>query len=828
MLKNLPDDYYRKLFREEPKDSSKYQAEIASRLEPFGLEDAQDNNEVVELPLPSTFGSLNREIADAAEPYHKSWDSVHSLAVAQAPSLPTNFNCPIGWSYWHGGEWHKMDKPPSGKTMVLDIETVKVRSFTWHPTCCVCMSERGWIVWRADFNRIMDISTIPFTANNDILGYNVSYDRAYLDLEYHLEESANYFHDLMSMWIVTNGMTNQQRQAYGAFDDEEGIEDFSKPQWAQKTTTNGLAATYEFYTGKPLDKGTRDDIVDLGFFWVEGNMPKVIEYCAFDVLATHELASYLFPAYAAHRPSDINRYGAIALGSCWLPLSPERFPGYYDRCEQQLEEAEAEISDLLIRRATDYLHNVARETQADSLDWELAKTGKNKGLPKWYRDLLPKAAKKALTLSMRFAPIVLQMTWDGKRLYWEDGWRTEDDFIPHPTNRGALVLNMFLKDFGDLYESEFISVPEQVKPLVAKKTSTINWVSLRKRVQGIKTESPEGYPVVLPMMNVNGTVTGRATDKIWQVCPNPKKNRIGTELKSMIQPIPGYAIVGADIDGQESWLAALHGEQELGINGSTPFGFMVAAGDKKVKTDAPSVIAKNLGITRDVAKVCLYGTIYGQGVKGGTDVLLKATPDLGDYLAKAKAQDFLTLFKGRKGDYGYSGGMASASFTRMERLADGRLPRTVLTGAFMSKALAGCQDYKPTRVNWLVQSSGVDFRDMLVLLTKSFYVKMGITGRLLLTIHDEIRTMVKIEQVKEAAYCLQLAHLYTRAAFIRAHKLDNIPAGIAWFSEIDVDAHCLRKDPRDPQVTPTQAALPLGYTLSVKDLLDENGALSIL
>jgi DNA polymerase gamma 1 len=90
----------------------------------------------------------------------------------------------------------------------------------------------------------------------------------------------------------------------------------------------------------------------------------------------------------------------------------------------------------------------------------------------------------------------------------------------------------------------------------------------------------------------------------------------------------------------------------------------------------------------------------------------------------------------------------------------------------------------------------------------------------MLTIHDEIRTMVRDEDITKAVYALQLAHLYARSAFIKAHKLNDIPSGVAWFSAVDVDSTCLRKNPYDPQITPTQAALPLGYTVNPKQLLE--------
>jgi DNA polymerase gamma 1 len=418
------------------------------------------------------------------------------------------------------------------------------------------------------------------------------------------------------------------------------------------------------------------------------------------------------------------------------------------------------------------------------------------------------------------------MAWDKEPILWDETakgfYTSKHGLLPHPTDRGQPVANMFLKDFAALHESGFISVPEAVKPLAAKKTASINWVSTRKRVASIRTESPDGHPVAIPILSPNGTVTGRATDPIWQVLPNPKKSRIGTELKSMVAPFPGYSFVGADVASQEAWLAACHGDEDLGFCGSTPFGLTAIVGTKEDGTDIHSVLANSTGKSRDTTKTRVYGSLYGQGIKGDSDVLLKADPSLSEVEANSASKKFISLLKGKKeyGTQGYSHGMASAAFTQMERLADKRHPVTPLTGACMSGSLAGVKDYKPTRVNWIVQASGVDFRDMLVLLTISFYRRLGVRGRLIITIHDEIRTMVRNADIPKAVYALQLAHLYVRAAFIRAHGLNNIPAGVSWFPEVDVDNICLRKTPYDPQVTPTQTALPPGYTISPQQLLE--------
>ena len=39
-----------------------------------------------------------------------------------------------------------------------------------------------------------------------------------------------------------------------------------------------------------------------------------------------------------------------------------------------------------------------------------------------------------------------------------------------------------------------------------------------------------------------------------------KPDRVGSELKSMVQAPPGYHFVGADVDSQELWIAAVLGD----------------------------------------------------------------------------------------------------------------------------------------------------------------------------------------------------------------------------------------------------------------------------
>lgn len=96
------------------------------------------------------------------------------------------------------------------------------------------------------------------------------------------------------------------------------------------------------------------------------------------------------------------------------------------------------------------------------------------------------------------------------------------------------------------------------------------------------------YGAILPQVITAGTVTRRAVEPTWltasnarvrfehkaepcasigrsrspnrTVCLRPQRDRVGSELKAMVQVPPGYHLVGADVDSQELWIAAVLGE----------------------------------------------------------------------------------------------------------------------------------------------------------------------------------------------------------------------------------------------------------------------------
>lgn len=136
--------------------------------------------------------------------------------------------------------------------------------------------------------------------------------------------------------------------------------------------------------------------------------------------------------------------------------------------------------------------------------------------------------------------------------------------------------------------------------------------------------------VIVPPVTPCGTVTRRAVERLWLTAANPKvsgrwmlifvpltpvslqEDKVGSELKSLVQAPEGAVFVGADVDSQEQWIAALLGDWVVGVGrvGVTPFSRMMLAGSKEAGTDLHSVVARDVGISRDDAKVSSHPSGY--------------------------------------------------------------------------------------------------------------------------------------------------------------------------------------------------------------------------
>lgn len=108
--------------------------------------------------------------------------------------------------------------------------------------------------------------------------------------------------------------------------------------------------------------------------------------------------------------------------------------------------------------------------------------------------------------------------------------------------------------------------------------------------------------------------------------------------------------------------------------------------------------------------------------------------------------------------------------------------------------------------------------------------EFGISGRYVISIHDEVCYLVKSEDRLRAALAMQMANLMVRAMFCSRLGFDNLPEDVAYFSSVDVD-RVMRKDPDSECVTPTNPqgltaghGIPKGQALTVNDIVSVIGA----
>lgn len=534
--------------------------------------------------------------------------------------------------------------------------------------------------------------------------------------------------------------------------------------------------------------------------------------------------------------------------------------------------------------------------------------------PKWYWDLDAPGLGLDVSIGKRAVPLLLKLQWKGFPIVHskEHGWiycvpsAQVDDMLaadsslkplafedvadsnlgedrdaaffklPHPDGEGKNVGSPLSKPFVAAFEDKVLtSEYPAAAAALAMNASCSYWTSSRERIVNqmvvwegdAKTPPPTPSAIaaspalestqglILPQVIPMGTVTRRAVEKTWLTASNAKKNRVGSELKSMIRAPPGYAIVGADVDSEELWICSVMGDAQFGIHGATAIGWMTLEGTKAAGTDLHSKSASILGISRDDAKVFNYSRIYGAGVKHAVQLLLKSNPSLTTDKATALAK---ALYAGTKGvthrgrafdRQFWHGGTESFVFNKLEQIAQSDKPRTPALGCGLTDALTKAflpaegrskagEGFMPSRINWVVQSSGVDYLHLLLVAMEYLTKRFAIDARYMISVHDEIRYLVKEEDKYRLAMALQISNLWTRSLFSYRLQMGDLPQvrfsrfllqgyeltglnsqGCAFFSAVDID-HCFRKEVNMTCVTPSNPdSIPFGESLDISDSL---------
>lgn len=641
---------------------------------------------------------------------------------------------------------------------------------------------------------------------------------------------------------------------------------------------NSLKDVVKFHCNIDLDKSTRDILVEGQLADVRENFDELMQYCSTDVEMTHRVFKVLWPKFHENCPHPVSFAGMLQMGNSILTVN--------ERWEQYLANSVAkhkELEDMLDVKLQELAENARsligrdEEWQMDpwlsQLDWHVnPRQRKLKGQPKWYKDAYDtKAGKLKLSTRSRIAPLLLRLKWQDHPIHYltEHGWcfkipiaradeagntkivsMDEEYFyykIPHKDGETANCGNPIAKNYLHYFEEGVLSSEyDAAREALELNAKSAYWISSRERILGqyvvwdtdIKDMGLAKRPgngkngIILPQMVAMGTVTRRAVEKTWLTASNAKANRIGSELKSMVQAPKGFKIVGADVDSEELWISSIIGDAQFGFHGATALGWMTLQGSKSEGTDLHSKTAHILGINRDKAKVFNYARIYGAGAKYATSLLMQYNQDLDLEEAKHKAANLYLSTKGEKERSVrnqfkrafWHGGTESYMFNALEDIALCKEPRTPILGCAITDALkpkyAGTQ-FLTSRINWVVQSSAVDYLHMMLVSMSHLIERYDIDARFMLSVHDEVRYLSSEKDQHRTALALQIANLWTRALFSYKLGIANLPQAVGFFSAVDID-HVLRKEPNMHCLTPSNLTkIEEGKSCTIYDTISE-------
>ncbi|KAK8124776.1 DNA polymerase family A [Apiospora kogelbergensis] len=904
---------------------------------------------------------------DSAEPF---LSHAKQFAKDNAPPRPRKWVQRSGWTkYYSDGETEPeaVEYPPE-TALCFDTEVLWKESSFAVMACAV--SPTAWYAWLSPWllgESESDKHLIPLgdpTKERIIVGHNVGYDRARILEEYDLKQSRNSFLDTMSLHVAVNGMCSQQRPTWMKHKknrelrekmskDADNVElagllangHYSEEEeelWVERSSVNSLRDVAKFHLDVTMDKTARDDFSVLDREGIMEKLDHLLDYCAADVAITHRVYKIVFPNFLETCPHPVSFAALRHLASVILPVdqSWETYKTNADDTYHKLSNAVQErLIDLMEKAAAtkDDAEKWGNDPWLKQLDWSGQEVrmvkGKKKddpprpaarqkkpGMPKWYKDLFPKASSEHPSLSVRtrIAPLLLRLVWDGYPLVWSEkyGWTFRVPMsdaekysttqlvrcdmsdepnealmldrggiyikLPHKDGPTSRCTNPLAKSYLAYFDKGILSSEYALaKEALEMNASCSYWISARDRIMSqmvvyehekitpeeistpeettapeeIKTPKKKGRPrknpenepecapknepeyapknepgYILPQVIPMGTITRRAVENTWLTASNAKKNRVGSELKAMVKAPPGYSFVGADVDSEELWIASVIGDAIFKLHGGNAIGFMTLEGTKAAGTDLHSRTAGILGITRNDAKVFNYGRIYGAGLKFAATLLRQFNPSLSEAETVNIASKLYTETKGTKTNRKalskrpfWRGGTESFVFNKLEEFAEQDKPRTPVLGAGITEALMGRYISKggflTSRINWAIQSSGVDYLHLLVVSMDYLTRRFNIDARLSITVHDEIRYLVKNEDKYRAAMALQIANVWTRAMFCQQVGINDLPQSCAYFSAVDIDS-VLRKEVDMDCITPSHSTpIPHGESIDIAQLL---------
>jgi DNA polymerase gamma 1 len=409
-------------------------------------------------------------------------------------------------------------------------------------------------------------------------------------------------------------------------------------------------------------------------------------------------------------------------------------------------------------------------------------------LPKYLWGLLGKdfhPATRAYGLVIPLEWMGNPVTYNRESKEWVAGGEVMENLADNSKALSSPLCKEHLKLLDEGLTSNTLD-PQFVKAI----KDTVRWGMFRDRVKDLEVR--DGW--LKPLYSPTGTLSQRAIDKVFLLVGSPKPDQGGTELMSMIEAKPGYVIIQADLDSAELVLAGLVACEVAGIKveDGHPFSKANLLGEKKSGTDTHSIIAKQIGITRDGAKTRVYAGVYGEGMEARIQGIMRqlgCDRPTAEKLARAFTDSFIK-------------GLAKDFFTGINLMSDLLLPTKLLSRSVPLAYRYASGDMVTSIRNHHIQSLGVDWLDTIETLVMLACEDEQLDATLILTRHDELVYHVLEEHSERFSEILQLAHRVAKFCICHQFGVTQPNEKWSWFSSVDISDR-YRKEPNAPISTVT-------------------------
>jgi DNA polymerase gamma 1 len=830
-------------------------------IDDFALPELQASN------IKEHFDAISKEVTESRVRLMK------DFAYTEIPDAPdkTEYLMLEGWVKY------PFDGPPtrvSGieeKIGVFDCETFVKGSDFAHPILATAVTEKAYYIWMHESFIDPEVPYSPKLVDLGLkdgvfIAHNVAYDRARTSEAYVLGKTNSWF-DTMSAHINVSGLASGQRWWYIQKQAKKSMYK-ADPIWADKGSMNNLIDCYNFHCRpaiplEPEDKKIRDTFVDATS--MSDFLPQrddLIKYALNDVKITFELYSILVLKYLQNNPSLTTLAGHFGISAAKLPVVSD-WDQWFADCEKQWEDSIARQEEILGKMAAEIYQswNEGELTDEDikddpwlsQLDWEasfkLTKAGKPSskwyGVPKWVRsvsakDLVDgKPVIEGISTKNRLSHLLLRLKWGDQpiKFFTDKGWCFKDEDsgdyvrIPHKDGEGVNVGGVLTKDYVEDFESGILNSDlPQAKELISLAVNVAYWTSVRSRVREQNVErvlAPNGkeFALIIPASVPHNTSTNRAGENLWLTVPDPKYDKIGSEIKTRVQAPDGYVFVESDFDAQEAVVASIFADSLHRVAGSTQFSHSILAGSKDDGSDMHSMTAKAIGISRAIAKGCNYGMLYGCGAKTLANTIRKGNKNIPMKEAMEMGKKLIKIKKGEKASrlsQTLIGGSDSSAYNEMARIANMPCPINPLSGTKMSTAFRPSSvgtDFWTMRNNWCIQSTGSAMLHAFMTAMEWLIDKYELEAEFCMSVHDSILYLCPEPQAERVAALFQVAHAWCWAWMRYNYGIYELPVANAWLSSIEIDRIFRKSADSSTKTVSQQKDEGDGRSVSVQDLI---------